>query len=223
MGDRILETARSYRRFDKSPVQEIQGLLDKIGKDTSNSFITVDEQGALRDAEAAEKLLAGSDDPIVGIPIAVKDNICTRGIATTCASNILADFVPTYDATVVRRLKERGAVIIGKTNLDEFAMGSTTTTSNTGPTLNPWDTSKTPGGSSGGSAAAVAAGLSAGALGSDTGGSIRMPASFCGITGLKPTYGAVSRFGLVAFASSLDQIGPMAASATGHGRALRCH
>ncbi len=213
MEDRILQTARSYRRFDRSPVAEIEALIRTIRQDKTNSFITIDEEGALRDAAAAEKMLAHSDDPLVGVPIAVKDNICTRGLATTCASKILAGFVPTYDATAVKRLKERGAVIIGKTNLDEFAMGSTTATSSIGPTLNPWDLSKTPGGSSGGSGAAVAAGLCAGALGSDTGGSIRMPASFCGITGLKPTYGAVSRFGLVAFASSLDQIGPMAVSA----------
>jgi aspartyl-tRNA(Asn)/glutamyl-tRNA(Gln) amidotransferase subunit A len=209
----MLATARKYRRSGKSPVDEIEEVLERIRKDTHNAFITVDEQGALESARAAERLLEISDDPLVGVPIAVKDNICTKGIPTTCGSNILSNFTPAYDATVIEKLKRRGAVIVGKTNLDEFAMGSTTTTSNRGPTLNPWDPARTPGGSSGGSAAAVAARLCAGALGSDTGGSIRMPASFCGITGLKPTYGSVSRYGLVAFASSLDQIGPMAPSA----------
>lgn len=207
----MLETARQYRRYEKSPVDETRAFLEKIRRDTFNAFITVDEEGALRDAKAAEELLKSPDaGALAGIPVAIKDNICTRGVRTTCASKILSEFVPSYDATVVRKLKEQGAVILGKTNLDEFAMGSTTTLSIAGPTRNPRDPSRTPGGSSGGSGAAVAAGLCAGALGSDTGGSIRMPASFCGITGLKPTYGSVSRYGLVAFASSLDQIGPMA-------------
>lgn len=210
----MFEIARLYRRFGLRPVELLEELLGTIRRDNLNAYITVDEEGALRDAQEAEQILAqGSDDVLAGIPLAIKDNICTRGIQTTCGSNILADFVPTYDATVVERLRKRGAIIIGKTNLDEFAMGSTTTTSNAGPTKNPFDETRTPGGSSGGSAAAVAADLCAGALGSDTGGSIRQPASFCGITGLKPTYGSVSRFGLVAFASSLDQIGPMAHSA----------
>lgn len=210
----MLETARQYRCYDLRPTELVEGLLDRIRSDTFNAYITLDEAGALMEAKKAEIALSnGSDDTLTGIPIAVKDNICTRGIKTTCASDILKNFIPTYDATVVVRLKNRGGIIIGKTNLDEFAMGSTTTTSNIGPTKNPWDETRTPGGSSGGSAAAVAAGLCAGALGSDTGGSIRQPAGFCGITGLKPTYGSVSRFGLVAFASSLDQIGPMARSA----------
>jgi aspartyl-tRNA(Asn)/glutamyl-tRNA(Gln) amidotransferase subunit A len=210
----MFEIARLYRRNDLGPVELTEELLGKIRRNTLNTYITVDEEGALQDAEKAEKALSeGNEDPLLGIPIAVKDNICTKGLRTTCASDILADFVPNYDAFVVERLRSRGAIIIGKTNLDEFAMGSTTTTSNIGPTKNPWDEKRTPGGSSGGSAAAVAAGLCAGAIGSDTGGSIRQPASFCGITGLKPTYGSVSRFGLVAFASSLDQIGPMARSA----------
>lgn len=210
----MLDTARLYRRFGLKPSRFIEELIEKIRNETFKAYITVDEEGAMRDAKAADMaLMDGSDTMLTGLPIAIKDNICTKGIRTTCASDMLSDFVPTYDAYVVERLRKQGAVIIGKTNLDEFAMGSTTTTSNIGPSRNPWDHRRTPGGSSGGSAAAVAAGLCAGALGSDTGGSIRQPASFCGITGLKPTYGSVSRFGLVAFASSLDQIGPMAHSA----------
>ncbi len=209
----MFDTARKYRRKEISPIHQVEEFLEKIRSDKCNCFISVDEEGARREAVSCEKMLASSDDPLMGIPLAIKDNICTRNIPTTCGSKILAGFVPTYDATAVRRLKDRGAIILGKTNLDEFAMGSTTNTSHIGPTLNPWDLSRTPGGSSGGSAAAIASGMCSGALGSDTGGSVRMPASFCGITGLKPTYGAVSRYGLVAFASSLDQIGPMASSA----------
>lgn len=210
----MLETARLYRRYEKSPVKETEKLIERIREDRLNAFVTLDVSGALEAARAAEELLASGDaHALAGIPVAIKDNICTRGLLTTCASRVLSGFAPPYDATVVRKLREAGAVILGKTNLDEFAMGSTTTTSCHGPTRNPWDPTRTPGGSSGGSAAAVAAGLCAGALGSDTGGSIRMPASFCGITGLKPTYGAVSRYGLVAFASSLDQIGPMTPTA----------
>jgi len=210
----MLDTALRYRNRETTPLQEVEAAIARVENEPLNAYVTLDRDGARAAAvEAQERLARGADDRLLGIPVAVKDNICTRGIPTTCSSDILRNFVPTYDAFVVRRLKEQGAVILGKTNLDEFAMGSTTATSNIGPTLNPWDRTRTPGGSSGGSAAAVAAGQCAAALGSDTGGSVRQPASFCGITGLKPTYGTVSRFGLVAFASSLDQIGPMGRTA----------
>lgn len=180
-----------------------------------NAFITVDEEGARKRAkEVQEKIDRGElDGPLAGVPIAIKDNICTRGLKTTCASKILYNFVPTYDAQVIENLEAAGAVIIGKTNMDEFAMGSTTETSAYGETKNPVNPEHVPGGSSGGSCAAVAAGECSAALGSDTGGSIRQPSSYCGVTGIKPTYGTVSRFGLVAYASSLDQIGPIGKNA----------
>ncbi|MCG8683989.1 MAG: Asp-tRNA(Asn)/Glu-tRNA(Gln) amidotransferase subunit GatA [Desulfobacterales bacterium] len=189
-----------------------QAFLDRISAhdEKIGAFITVDPDLALADAEKADKAIAaGNQKSLTGIPVALKDLLCTKGVKTTCASKILENFVPQYDATVVEAFKAQDAVIIGKTNLDEFAMGSSTENSSAKVTHNPWNTGHVPGGSSGGSAAAVAAQFCSGSLGTDTGGSIRQPASHCGVVGLKPTYGRVSRFGLVSYASSLDQIGPI--------------
>tara|TARA_Y100001968_G_scaffold328217_1_gene374954 strand:- start:788 stop:2248 length:1461 start_codon:yes stop_codon:yes gene_type:complete len=197
----------------KELVQEKINRIKELDP-TLNSFLTINIENALKQAEYIDaKRIAGEDlPPLAGIPIAIKDNLCTKGVKTTCASRILDKFVPPYESTVTERLLKSGSVMLGKTNMDEFAMGSSTETSAFGPTLNPWNINKVPGGSSGGSAASVAAGLCVGSLGSDTGGSIRQPASFCGVVGMKPTYGRVSRWGLIAFASSLDQVGPFASN-----------
>jgi aspartyl-tRNA(Asn)/glutamyl-tRNA(Gln) amidotransferase subunit A len=202
----LLKTKKiSSRELTEAVLRRIESVEDDV-----KAYVTVTADVALEQADAADKRIASGDiQPFTGVPVAVKDNMSTRGILTTCSSKILHNYKPAYNATIVERLAAASAVMVGKTNLDEFAMGSSTENSAFFPTHNPWDISKAPGGSSGGSAAAVAADECLAALGSDTGGSIRQPASFCGVAGMKPTYGRVSRYGLVAFASSLDQIGPI--------------
>ena len=200
----------SSLELTKATLERILQVEPKV-----HALVTITDELALKQAAEADKMLAaGNTNPLTGIPVIIKDNMCTKGIRTTCSSRMLENFVPPYDATVVEKLKECGVVIIGKANMDEFAMGSSNEHSAFFPTHNPWDLSRVPGGSSGGSTVAVAAGETICALGSDTGGSIRQPAGFCNVTGLKPTYGRVSRYGLVAFASSLDQIGPLTQDVT---------
>lgn len=213
-----VQLGEKIKNKEVTVLEATRAALDAIRarEESVNSFITVDEEGALRRAEEVQK---GIDDgsltgPLAGVPVAIKDNMCTEGLKTTCASKILYNFIPSYTAEAVKNLEAAGAVILGKTNMDEFAMGSTTETSAYGETKNPWNTEHVPGGSSGGSCAAVAAEECSYALGSDTGGSIRQPSAFCGVTGIKPTYGTVSRYGLIAYGSSLDQIGPIAKDVT---------
>ncbi|MGR9073971.1 MAG: Asp-tRNA(Asn)/Glu-tRNA(Gln) amidotransferase subunit GatA [Gammaproteobacteria bacterium] len=211
----IAQLSKGLQAGDFSSRELTRHFLERIQRHRSlNCFVTVTEQEALRQAELADERIArGEAEPLTGVPIAQKDIFCTKGIRTSCGSKMLDNFESPYDATVVERFERAGAVMLGKLNMDEFAMGSSNENSYFGPVRNPWDTGCVPGGSSGGSAAAVAARLVPGATGTDTGGSIRQPAALCGITGLKPTYGRVSRYGMIAYASSLDQGGPMARSA----------
>ena len=213
-----VELGKKIKAKEITVAEAVKASLEQMKKlePTVHAYVTVDEEGALKRAEEVQKLI---DDgtltgPLAGVPVAIKDNMCTKDLLTTCSSKILYNFVPTYSAEAVINLEKAGAVILGKTNMDEFAMGSTTETSAYGVTRNPWDPEHVPGGSSGGSCAAVAAEECFFALGSDTGGSIRQPSSFCGVTGIKPTYGTVSRYGLIAYGSSLDQIGPIARDVT---------
>ena len=213
-----VELAQSIKDGETTAVEAMKAVLDRIdaSEESIHAYVTIDREAALAKAEAVQKQIEAGEltGPLAGVPVAIKDNMCTEGVLTTCSSRILGNFIPTFTAEAVKNLEKAGAVMIGKTNMDEFAMGSTTETSAYGVTRNPWNTEHVPGGSSGGSAAAVAAEECFFALGSDTGGSIRQPASFCGVVGMKPTYGTVSRYGLIAYGSSLDQIGPLTKDVT---------
>lgn len=213
-----VELAAAIKRKEVTVKEAVLAVLDRIERteDIYHCYVTIDREGALKQAEEVQRRIDNGEltGALAGVPVAIKDNMCTEGLLTTCSSRILGNFVPTFSSEAVLNLQKAGAVILGKTNMDEFAMGSTTETSAFGETKNPWNPEHVPGGSSGGSAAAVAAQECFYALGSDTGGSIRQPASFCGVVGLKPTYGTVSRYGLIAYGSSLDQIGPLCKDVT---------
>ena len=213
-----VELAQAIKAGETTAVEAMKAVLDRIdaSEESIHAYVTIDREAALAKAEAVQKQIEAGEltGPLAGVPVAIKDNMCTEGVLTTCSSRILGNFIPTFTAEAVKNLEKAGAMMIGKTNMDEFAMGSTTETSAYGVTRNPWNTEHVPGGSSGGSAAAVAAEECFFALGSDTGGSIRQPASFCGVVGMKPTYGTVSRYGLIAYGSSLDQIGPLTKDVT---------
>ena len=213
-----VELSTAIKQGKCTAVEAMQAVLDRIDEIEAdiNAYVTIDKEKALEAAKAVQKRIEAGEltGALAGVPVAIKDNMCTEGMLTTCSSKILGNFIPTFSAEAVEVLEKAGAVVIGKTNMDEFAMGSTTETSAFGETKNPWNKEHVPGGSSGGSAAAVAAKECFFALGSDTGGSIRQPASYCGVVGLKPTYGTVSRYGLIAYGSSLDQIGPITRDVT---------
>ncbi len=213
-----VELAGQIKSGKTTAVEAMEAVIANIDskEEELNCYVTFDREAALSVAKEAQKKIEAGEltGPLAGVPIAIKDNMCTEGVLTTCSSKILGNFIPQFSSEAVKRIEEAGAVVIGKTNMDEFAMGSTTETSAYGPTKNPWNTEHVPGGSSGGSAAAVAANECFCALGSDTGGSIRQPASYCGVVGMKPTYGTVSRYGLIAYGSSLDQIGPLCKDVT---------
>jgi aspartyl-tRNA(Asn)/glutamyl-tRNA(Gln) amidotransferase subunit A len=222
----VHEFHEKFKKKEISSVEATHSVLSRIEEVEGKvkAFITISREEALQQADEADRRLSSGAPvtPLTGVPVAVKDIFCTENLKTTCASSILRNFIPPYDATVVRKLKEAGAVIVGKNNLDEFAMGSSTENSAFETTRNPWDLERIPGGSSGGSAASVSAGACIASVGTDTGGSIRQPASFCGVVGLKPTYGRVSRYGMIAFASSLDQGGPITKDVTDAALLLNC-